>query len=199
MGIIPESADPKAHRSWIVSTAPTVEPITVDDVKEFARIDGNVEDTLIEGFISAVREATELYLGRALIQQTIVMIMDWWPSRCVELPQPPLISISSVVTRDEDDAATTYSSDNYYAVVESIPGQLVLKQGVSAPSVTDRDIGAYKITYLAGYGEYSTDVPQQIKEAMKLWVTEVYENRAITTTPPPQARPLLDLYRVIKY
>lgn len=198
--IYPKPSDPKGgNGSWKVSTAPSIEPINVDDVKEFARIDGSQEDTLIEGFITAVRGATELYLGRALLSQTIALILDEWPGDVVELPKPPLISISSVVTLDEDDAETTYASSNYYAITGSIPGKLVLKNEATPPYNTERYHGGYKITYLAGYGSYSSSVPSQIKEAMKLWATAVYENRALTPTPPPQAAPLLNMYRVIKY
>jgi uncharacterized phiE125 gp8 family phage protein len=196
--IIDKDLDPKANRQWIVTIAPTSEPITVAETKLFARIDGSDEDTLIEGFIQGVREATETYLGRALMTQTIRMVMDWWPGEMVELPQPPLISVTSIQTIDEDDTATTYDSDNYFVITEAIPGRIVIKQGASVPENTDRYYAGFRITYQAGYGD-ADDVPQQIKEAMKLWATAVYENRAITTEPPPEARNLLNLYRVIKY
>ena len=67
-----------ANRIWKVSTVPVIEPVTVDEIKLFGRIDGEEEDILIEGFIRAAREACETYLGRALISQTITMTMDFW-------------------------------------------------------------------------------------------------------------------------
>lgn len=191
--------DPKGiDRSWKIITPPTAEPITVDELKLFARIDGTSEDILIEGFIEAVREATELYLGRALMQQTIRVVLNEWHADMIELPRPPLISVSSIETVDEDDTTTTYSSSNYFVVTEAIPGQVIIKNGATPPTNTDRYYGGYRITFLAGYGTKSTDVPRQIRTAMMLWASAVYENRSLTPEPPPEARPLLDLYRVIK-
>lgn len=198
MSLIKEELSSKANRAWKVITQPAIEPITVDELKLFARIDGSDEDTLLGGFIEAVRVGAENYLGRALIEQSIRMVMDWWPSIIVELPQPPLISITKVVTIDEDETETIYNSTNYYEQVEAIPGLLILKRGVTEPQNTSRDYGGFAIDYKAGYGNDATHVPSAIKEALKLWATALYENRAITTEPPPEARPLLDLYRVVK-
>ena len=185
------------NRIWKVTTSPYTEPITVDEAKEFARIDGTDEDTLIEGFITAARMNCEAFLGRALIEQTITMKMDFWPGAVVDLPRPPLISITAVETLDEDDTATEYSSENYYAIIESIPGQLVLKRDVTFPFNTDRDYQGYQIRFKAGYGSSAADVPRPIREGLKLWVTDIYENRVIRPEPPPEAMTLLNLYRVL--
>jgi len=198
MSLTQRPVDPKGNRQYKVITEPLIEPITVSDLKVFARIDTTAEDTLLAGFITAARQACEMYLGRVLISQTIRMTMDYWPSKKIELPFPPLISITSVETIDESDVATTYSSDNYYVVTEAIPGELVVKQGVSVPSNTVRDVAGYRIEYVAGYGLTAAEVPSQIREALKLWATSIYENRSLTPEPPPEARTLLDLYRVIK-
>lgn len=196
--ITKKSIDEKANRAWSVYTEPAIEPITIDELKLFARIDGTDEDTLLEGFIKAARESAEKYLGRALIEQTIKMNLDYWPTVDIELPRPPLISITSVVTVDEDDSETTYSSANYYAITDGMFGKLVLKQGVEAPINTDRDYGGYRIYYKCGYGSSRSDIPQTIREGIKLWATSIYENRVVENEPPPEARSLLDLYRVIK-
>jgi uncharacterized phiE125 gp8 family phage protein len=188
------------NRLWKVSTAPTIEPISVLDVKEFARIDGNDEDSVLEDFIVAVRQNAEDYLRRALITQSIQMVMDFWPSGVIELPRPPLISITKVATLDEDDVETEYSSTNYYSINESVPGKLVIKNGSAAPTNSDRYHGGFLIEYKAGYGNYSGAIPANIRLALKQWVTSVYENRTIDPRkPPPEARPLLDLFRVLKF
>lgn len=184
-------------RIWKVSTAPAIEPITVEEVKEFARIDGNDEDSLISGFIQAARTNCEAFLGRALIEQTITMKMDFWPGAVIDLPRPPLIAITAVETLDEDDNATEYTSTNYYTVTESIPGQLVLKRDVTWPTNSDRDYQGYQIRFTAGYGAKATDVPRPIREGLKLWVTDIYENRVIRPEPPPEAMTMLNLYRVL--
>jgi uncharacterized phiE125 gp8 family phage protein len=181
---------------FTVITEPSVEPITKEEVKIFARIDGTDEDDLIDSFITSVRQATELYLGRALIQQDMRLILNQWVNREIELPRPPLISITSVKTLDEDDTETTYSSSKYYTITESIPGKLVIKRDYALPTNSEREIGGFQINYKAGYGTSASDVPKAIRQAMILWATVVYETRELHDVPPPEAKALLGLYRV---
>ena len=192
--LLAREADPCI--SWKVTVAPTVEPVTLNQFKEFARIDGNFEDDSLNAILVAARQLTESYLNRALIEQTIELVMNYWPSIEIELPRPPLISISSVVTLDESNVATTYSSDNYYINTNAEPGILVLKRSVTAPINTDRENSGYKITYKAGYGSTAVFVPQGIKEGIKFWATAIYEGRMPSNEPPPIAAKVLDQYRI---
>ena len=97
----------KADRIWAVSSDPSIEPVTVTELKTFARIDGDDEDTLLETFISDARKHVEDHLNRSLITQTITLLMDYWPGETIELPRPPLIAITSVNTLDEDGRSVT--------------------------------------------------------------------------------------------
>jgi len=184
------------NRVWKVTAEPIVEPITVSELKDFAHIDGSAENVILAGFISSVRIATEEYLGRALLQQTIRMLMDFWPSTVIELPHPPLISVDSVFTIDEDDVETTYSSDNYYSITESTPGKLVLKKSVTFPINTNRNHGGFGITFKAGYGTDIFDIPSPIRGGIMLWAATVYATRVLDSkNPPPEAKAQLDLFR----
>ncbi len=185
------------NRNWKVIIEPATEPVTVDELKFFSRIDTTSEDTLLEGFIKAARIATENYLGRALIEQTIKHTMDFWPSDAIELKRPPLISVDKVAVLDESDVETEYSSSNYYVVTEAVPGKLVLKQSVAAPINTTRDYAGYLIQYKAGYGASADNVPQPIKEGIMLWAATVYATRTFDSkNPPPEARSKLDMFRM---
>lgn len=184
-------------RSWKVTTKPEIEPVTLSELKEFAHIEYDDEDDLLNGFIESVRAAAEEYLGRALIQQTIKMKMDYWPSIVIKLPRPPLISVTEVVTIDEDDAETTYSSDNYYIATEATPGKLILKKSITAPINTARNYGGFQIEYKAGYGTDESDVPRAIRDGIMLWAAVTQSTRIIDPkNPPPEARSKLDLFRV---
>jgi uncharacterized phiE125 gp8 family phage protein len=200
MGILPAVLPSDGNRLWRVKTEPSIEPITVEEVKEFARIDGSDEDDFIEDLIQSVRRNAESYLGRAFIQQTIRLVMDFWPDAVINLPRPPLISIDKVAMLDEDDSETEYDSSNYYAITESVPGKLVIKKGVSAPTNTSRHYGGFLIEFKAGYGTFSKKVPTPLLLGLKQWVAAVYENRTIDTKkPPPEARKALDLFRVLRF
>ncbi len=189
-----ETIDPKGNRFYLVTEEPSAEPVTVDELKDWARIDGSDEDTVIEGIIKTARQFTEKFLGRSLIKQKIEMVMDEWNCRDMELPYSPIISIDSVVTIDEDDAETTYSSDNYYLINSSEPGRVAIKDNTEVPTNTDRLSAGIKITYYAGYGTTATEVPQAIREAIKLWATEIYENRNPNPDPPDIVARILSPY-----
>ena len=124
-------------------------------------------------------------------------ILDFWFGNVIELPRPPLISITSVVALDEDDTETTYDSDNYYLITNATPGKLIIKRSTSNPTNTSRDFGRFVITSVHGYGTAAIDVPSPIITGIKLWVSALYENRTVDAkNPPPDARKLLDNYRV---
>lgn len=190
----------KGNRSFSVTTAPTTEPCTLTELKTFSRIDTDVEDTLLTEFIKSARILTEKYLGSALITQTITMFMDFWPSTTVELPLPPLQSVTSIHTIDQDNNFTLYDSSNYYTDTSSYFGRVIIKNGSAAPITVTGNLREYqqiRIIYNAGYGS-AADVPTPIKTGVMMWATALYEQRAIGTEPPPQLKPLLDNYKVVK-
>ena len=193
----------KGNRFWKVIIESSTYPITVNELKEFARIDGNEEDDFLLAIIQSITKLTETYLSRALITQTIKLIIDEWNFNEIELPMPPLISVTNVVTVDEDDIETIYDSTNYYVITESIPGRIIIKKDSTPPTNTERYSGGYRITYQAGYG-IAESVPKQIRLAMLQWSTMVYENRSMTANdivqnePPPEVKKILHSYRVMR-
>ena len=187
-----------ANRVWAVTSEPEIEPITVQEVKDFAKLEyeDTAEDTILEGFITAVRIAAEKYLGMAFIEQTIQMKMDYWPDAVVLLPRPPLISVTKICTLDEDDTETEYSSDNYYIITEGQPGKVILKKDVIAPTNTDRNYGGFLVEFKAGYGADASDVPGLIKNGLKAWTAIVQATRVLDSkNPPPEAKIFFDIYR----
>ena len=184
------------NRSWKVTTQPLSEPVDLDEVKFFSRIDTTEEDDLINGFIESARWAAESYMGRAIINQTITTVLDYWPGQVFELPRPPLVSVTEIVTVDEDDAETEYDSDNYYLNTNAEPGMIIIKRGSTLPINTARDYGRFIIRSVHGYGTDSLDVPRPIREGIMLWVGVIYATRVLDSkNPPPEVRSKFDLYR----
>jgi len=189
--IIPKALNPKGNRFFEVTTEPSVEPITVEKLKIWARIDGTDEDSLLEDIIKSARRLAEKWIHRSFLTQTITMVMDQWLVDEIEFPFSPLISVTSVETLSEAGVATVYSSDNYYVITESVPGRLAIKQDVSKPENQDRDSAGFKIVYVAGYGPAATNVPQTLRDAIKMWATDIYENRVMGGDPPKLVRDML--------
>jgi uncharacterized phiE125 gp8 family phage protein len=199
MPINPLPLSKTGNMQWKVTTEPSGEPVSVEEVKNYARISSVADDEYLGELIVAVRQVAEGYLGRALITQSITCYMDFWPSNPVGLPRPPAQSITAVRTRDEDGVATTYDSDNYFLVSSHDPALLVIKSSAVAPDNTSlRTVAGYEIEFVAGYGNNATDVPRAIKEGLLLWIASAYDSREIGSAPPPEARKSLDSYKMMR-
>lgn len=158
-------------------TGPTAEPVSLTEAKVHLNEDGTSDDTNITALIATAREDCESFQRRAYVTQTWDLTLDKWPdSDSIELPLPPLQSISFVKYVDKDGNETTWDSSNYFAAVKGEPGRLVLAYGKSWPSTTLRPAEAITVRFVAGYGA-ATVVPKMVKQAMLLLVGHWYANR----------------------
>lgn len=159
-------------------TPPTVEPISLSELKAHLRIDGTDEDALLNAIIKTAREHVEAITRRALIQQTWQLILDgWWLSGAIlELPMPPLIGVDSIVYKDSAGTEYTLESSKYLYDATDI-GRLMLADGESFPTSELYPMGAVKITFKAGYGTSGDSLPEPIRHAIRLLCGHYYENR----------------------
>jgi len=187
-----------------LKTAPTVEPVTATEAKQHSNVFASDEDDMIERKLKAARQLAEGYTGRAFLSQTWECGFDlragfgptddfWYAEvppasyrklaslpRVIQLPRPPLISVSSIVYYLDSDPATSvaFSSSKYYSITadKQNHGRLALKTGEVWP--TDlRELDSLIITFLAGYGTTDADVPDAIKEGILMWAAYLYEQR----------------------
>ena len=160
-----------------VVTPPAVEPITLVEAKLHCKVDVTTDDDLITALIVAAREEVERLTWRALITQTLELILDAWPdSDRLELPRAPLQSVTTVKYKDKTGAETTWSSAEYLVGTDSVPGILALDWDASWPSVDLYPVEPIRIRFVAGYGLAAT-VPQSLKQACLLLVAHWYEAR----------------------
>lgn len=135
------------------------------------------EDTELEDFITAARDMIQDYTGRRLITQTWNYYLDEWPCKDhIKIPYAPLVSVSSIGYTDCDGTTYTISTSDYSIDTNSEPGRIVLAYDASWPSVTLHPMNPINIEYVAGYGG-TTSVPKVFKQAIKLIVGDMYENR----------------------
>jgi uncharacterized phiE125 gp8 family phage protein len=166
-------------------TAPDVEPVTKAEVKIHLRLATTdaeaaaytTEDDLLNRLITVARTQAEQETGRAFITQTKTLYLDEWPGgKEIRLPYPPLQS-ATVTYRleDDDDYDNTLSTVDTDIVSE--PGRLVLQPGESWPSGALYPDKPIKIEFVCGYGDEAADVPENLKSAMLLKISDLYENR----------------------
>jgi uncharacterized phiE125 gp8 family phage protein len=185
-----------------VITGPVSEPVSLAEAKAQCRVDVTEDDALITGLIVTAREEVERRIWHAIISQTLELVLDEWPwCRSVELPRPPLMSVTSIKYKIADGTETTWGSSNYIVAAAHVPGRVVLANGASWPSATLYPTEAIRIRYVAGYANAAA-VPQSLKQAMLLLIAHWYEMReaAIATGAMPKDVPygvqvLLTSYR----
>jgi len=163
---------------WKLITPPANEPLTEEEVKLQLRIDHSEEDELLRVYIQAARQSCEEETWRALLTQTWELQLPAWPlSREIELPKPPLQSVTSVKYTLQDGTVQTMSSSLYRVDTTSEPGRIVLVASASWPSDT-LDVGLpIAIRFVAGYGSTATSVPAPLLQGMRLLVGTWYANR----------------------
>jgi len=184
-----------------LTAAPAAEPVTVLEMRDHLRIDGSQDDTVLTTIIAAARELCENFTGRALITQSWSLFLDHWPGRDVlpwwdgvqegadilspvhelNLPKAPLQSVTAVNIFDAEDNATIWGSENYFVDTNSTPGRIVLRSGGNLPFPA-RTTNGIEIQFIAGYGDAASDVPQAIKDGIKLLAAHLYSNRGDVPT-----------------
>jgi len=163
-----------------IVTAPALEPVTAAEAKLHCRIDAaeHAEDTYVGTLITAARQYAETFTRRALVQQTWKYQLDEFPAddEPIQIPLPPLSSVSWVKYYDSAGTYTTLSDSSYVVDIDVEPGRIGLASGCSWPDVYDQ-VGALEIQFVAGYGSASASVPAAIRQAMLLLIAHWYEHR----------------------
>jgi len=162
-------------------TAPTAEPVTLQQAKDHLRLDHDGEDELVTRLIVAARQLVESDTRRALVTQTWDYALDYeWPYEDdkrlgmvyrIVLPKPPVQSVTSVKYFDSDGAEQTLAADQYRVR----NGVIEPAYGVTWPVVREQ-MATITVRYVCGYGVASS-VPEQIKHAILLLVGHWFGHR----------------------
>ena len=138
------------------------------EAKAHLRLDGDAEDSLIGALIAAARVSVETETRRALIAQSWRAFVEAWPEDGVTLPVVPALSVEAVRAIDAEGEATVLDEDDY----EFDPADCSVTIDPVAGAVR------YEIDFTAGYGSSGVDVPQPLRQAIRLLVTHWYEHRS---------------------
>jgi len=201
----------------VIHTEPASEPITLAEAKAYLRVDSSGDDALITSLIVSARKLCEEHMQRAIMSQTLQLFLDnlddidnplWEGMRTgpylnyyknyIDLPMPPVTSVTHVKTYDDEDTATTFSSSNYYVDSAKQPARIVLRTGETFPTAL-RVANAIEVQYVVGYASANA-VPEPIKFAIYQVLTYLYEHRGDMyegkTSLPATATKLLAPYVV---
>jgi uncharacterized phiE125 gp8 family phage protein len=166
-----------------LKTAPVNEPLTLDEVKNHLRIDLNHvdHDDYLTSLISVAREHVEDITWRKLITQSWYAYLPDWPSgNYIELPFGQLRSVTTIIYTDVDAAPTTWSSAEYIVGTDYQHGRVTLADGYSWPNENLYPSNPIEVDFICGYGTTRASVPPSVRHAMKLLISEMFENREIS-------------------
>lgn len=196
-------------------TAPTVEAITVDELREYARVDSKAEARTMGLIAKAAREYYEKITGLALLQQTWRLELDRAPlGTTIDLPRAPLLAVAAgddpavvvngITYIDSAGATRTISSDDYVAPRAGVAGAFVplaLDPDASWPDLGSYP-GALRIEFNAGFGTTAETVPEEIRLAVLMLAAWWYESRLpinignIVNPLPTHLDSLIEMHRV---
>lgn len=146
--------------TWSLPATPV---LTTAQAKTACRIDFNTDDDFVDALVQAGTLMVQQIASRALINQTVVAE---WDSVGYEVPLPVGPAPSSV-TKVETVA------DNGTLTELTLNSGYTLRNGVIRVNTT---LGL-RVTYTAGYGAASTNVPRPLITAVERLVLALYDRR----------------------
>jgi hypothetical protein len=155
--------------SYLIA-GPGEEPVSLAEVKAFARVDGTDEDALISALIAAARLHVESLTGRALVTQTWRLVLNCVTGLLIPLPVVPAREL-----------------------IEAPDGAVLQGDAVLLATAAD----AVSLDYSAGYGN-AADVPQDLRQAVLTLVAYWYEHRDSVTIAPVGFERLVASYRRVR-
>lgn len=126
--------------------------------------------------------------GRQFISKTRDLVMDSFPpsDKVLEVPLPPLQSVTSISYYDDGNSAQTYASTSY-TVFTPEKGRGFIKpipDEIWPGTYGRRD--AVTVRFVSGYGLAAANIPLCLKQAGKMLVAHWYRYRETAMQNPPR-------------
>lgn len=198
-------------------SGPAEQVVTTTQLKEYLRIDNNLEDGRLEVMEAAAVKLLEDYISQKFVTQVWDVFLNQWPlsnnskwwdgvretaisevlvaSRNITLPIGIGQSLVEFSTYSDDEEFPEQVS-NY--TVDTIGPRIKvgLKLGGVWPTTVLRANNGIRFRVQVGFGNAS-DVPSDIKQSVKELVAHMYENRGDQNemTIPPHVLMLVESYR----
>lgn len=186
-----------------ITTPAASDPVTLTEAKLWCKIDTDLtaDDALVTALITAATEICEKYTGRVFMERTIefscryLAVSTFEEYAFVDILRAPFISLTAA-TVVNDGSPVSILSDTGIVDGSGYPRVLVY----DVTTLPDDEVAyPYVFTFTAGYGSAS-DVPEDIKTAVKEVVNFLYENRGDVEPGniklPLAAKTILNKYRI---
>ena len=184
----------------ILIMPPAVEPLTLAEAKAYLRVEADDDDTVIAALIAAARLHVEAQTQTALITQGRRLVLDCWPERGrIPVRPGPLQALV---------AARVFDFDGHVRVIDTqsfVPdtGSSILAFMPWAVPLPTRIAAGIELDVTVGFGDAASDVPEPLRQAMRLFIAHWYDNRGLIAAGthavalPSAAATLIAPYRML--
>ena len=159
--------------STILTTPPSVEPLSLAEAKAHLRVTHSDDDTYISTLIKTARQSSETQTGLGLVSQGWSVFLDHWPDiGVIELPLAPVLDIADIKVYGEDDTPALIDPSHYYEDKVSRPARIILR-GSRSWMKPGRMANGIEILLTIGF----VMVPEPLREAVLQLVAHWYAMR----------------------
>jgi len=146
--------------------------ISLTEMKLYLKQDESSDDALITALITAAVKTAEKVMNRDLLSTVYENYRSDIDSD-LTLRRAKFLSVSGIQYM-KDGAYLTVDPSDYNVASNGIYGKI---WEIEMPDSYDDHPEAIKIVFTAGFGASGTDIPEDIKTAIKAHVSYMYENR----------------------
>lgn len=186
----------------ILLSGSAVEPITLAEAKQFIRVEHDDDDDIITALIAGSRIHVETQTRRALITQSWRLVRDVWPELgCVPVLPVPLRTLDAARVYKIDGSTQGIDIGAFTVDKAAAPARLTFMRG--ALPTPERPAAGIEIDVTCGYGAAPENVPEPLRQAIRLLVAHWYENRGLVAIGreiavlPETVAALIAPYRVL--
>jgi len=161
-------------------TAPALQPVSLRGLKRHLGVETDHDDvTLVNAIIPAATAAVQARTHRQLMQATLMLTIDGFPSNGLYLPAGQFQSVSAIRWYDEDENETTLT----------LPDDIIVRGSSDYPVIHAAspyvwpDACRAEIDYVAGYGTGRTSVPALLRQAVLIYAKYIYDDRGAEESP----------------
>jgi len=154
-----------------------VEPVTVNELKAFLRVDGAGEDALLAAFLRSARAMCEAFTGRILIERDFTEVVAGG-SDGRRLSAKPVIRVDAVERVEPDGTATALAADEWTLVIAA-DGTGRITAGAEGERL--------RVRYPAGLGPDWNAAPEALRQGILRLAAHFYSSRDAAGDPGPPA------------
>lgn len=181
--------------------------VSLAQMKENLRISHAIEDDFIKRCVHqayAFLDGRYGWLNRAILTQTWRLRIPgfarrefytndngkpdhrWVPTSIIEIPLPPLQSVTSVKYYADDAQETLTPADYYHVSTDGLFGRIQLRKDVRWPVGLDTRPDAVEIEFVAGFGDAAAVLQKArgLERAITLLASDYFRNREDTYAEP---------------